>query len=85
MARYRVTGAYVTVKTNTTNGPTVVGLYEGAPVPPDATPAWVEHHLANRLIEEVPGTAEEPTLTAAPGPTPRQAAPHRAKAGATHA
>lgn len=76
--RYVVTGAYVTVKTETTNGPMVVGLYEGAPVPADAGTAWVEHHLTNHLIAELPAPpASEPEavpeVKAPPGPRPAAA------------
>jgi hypothetical protein len=76
--RYRVTGAYVTVKTDTTNGPMVVGLYEGAPVPADASEAWIAHHLANNLIEEVPQAEAkaEPVAAAPPGPPPAHAPEH---------
>lgn len=58
--QYRVTGAYVTVKTATTHGPMIVGLYEGAPVPADAGQEWLDHHLANHLIEEVPQAPAAP-------------------------
>ena len=88
--RYRVTGAYVTVKTNTTNGPMIVGLYEGAPVPADASDEWLAHHLEADppLIEEVPVAAkaakaeeeaedEGPASKAPAGPHPSQAAQHR--------
>jgi hypothetical protein len=73
--RYRVTGAYVTVKTDTTNGPMVVGLYEGAPVPADASEQWIAHHLENHLIEEVPQAqvASEPEARAPAGPRPAAA------------
>jgi hypothetical protein len=62
---YKVTAPYVTVKTLTPDlGPAIVGLYQNNPVPDDAEPAWIEHHLARGLITET-GTAEAVAATAA--------------------
>lgn len=55
--RYVITGAYVTVKTMTTQGPRIVGMYAGAPWPDDAEAAATQHHLDCGLIEEVPAPA----------------------------
>lgn len=61
MAKYIVTGAYVTVKTMTHQGPRILGLMAGAPVPDDAEPAWVKHHLETNLIVEVEDPAAVPS------------------------
>jgi hypothetical protein len=58
---YTVTGKYVTARTMTTDGWRVVGLMEGARVPPDADPEWIEHHLRKKLIAEV---GKEPVAAA---------------------
>ncbi len=58
---YVVTGAYVTVKTVTPDGVRIVGRYAGAPVPPDASPEWITHHLDKGLIAKAPeGTPPAP-------------------------
>ena len=63
---YVVTGAYVTVKTNTPDGVRIVGLYSGSPWPADAAEEATEHHLANGLIAEVgvPAKVEPPPHSA---------------------
>jgi hypothetical protein len=48
---YRVTGKYITVKTMTQDGPRIVGLHEGAPLPADVSKESIDHHLAVNLIE----------------------------------
>lgn len=69
MARnYVVTGAYVTVKTVTPDGPRVVGLYEGAPWPADAPAEATEHHLEEGLIAEAGAEAKVPAHVAVPEP-----------------
>lgn len=50
---YTVTGKYVTARTMTTDGWRVVGLMEGARVPPDVDDDWIDHHLRKNLIAEV--------------------------------
>lgn len=67
--RYLVTGQYVTFKTMTANGLCVLGFYRGAPVPDDAEPAAIEHHLKVGLIEEVPDKAA-PVAAPVPGDRP---------------
>jgi hypothetical protein len=59
--RYVVTGAYVTVKTATTDGVKFVGLYSGSPWPQDATQEAGQHHLSSGLIAEVGKPAEVET------------------------
>jgi hypothetical protein len=76
--RYRVTGKFVNCKTTTTDGVRIVGLYEGAVVPADASQEWIDHHLANDLIGPIPGTAD-PEPEPAPEPDPPKA-PARAQA-----
>jgi hypothetical protein len=66
--QYVVTGAYVTVKTNTADGPKLVGLYDGAPWPADAPEEATEHHLREGLIAEV-GKAPEVNPAAGFSPT----------------
>jgi hypothetical protein len=58
--QYVVTGKYVTAKTMTSQGPRVLGLHEGAPVPPDVPQEWVTHHLNMDLIKELPAPDPEP-------------------------
>lgn len=50
---YEVTGEYITVKTETANGPRVVGLLKGARVPSDVSEESIAHHLRVGLIAEV--------------------------------
>jgi hypothetical protein len=71
MAKYVVTGAYVTCKTMGRDGPVIVGLYAGAPVPADAEQSWIDHHLRVNLIEAVPEPA--PPARAAPAKTDARA------------
>jgi hypothetical protein len=72
-----VTGAYVTVKTMTMQGPRIVGLFAGAPWPADAPEDSTKHHLSVKLIAEVP----EPESPAEPEPVKVPAkAPARAAA-----
>lgn len=61
-----VLGAYVTVKTNTSEGPRLVGLYEGSPWPKDASPEATKHHLDNGLIGKVGQAAPEALATPVP-------------------
>jgi hypothetical protein len=62
---YVVTGTYVTVRTG--SPPAVVGLYSGAPWPPDADPDDTRHHLDTGLIAEVGKPPEvHPPVGAAP-------------------
>jgi len=79
--QYVVTGAYVTVKTETADGPRVVGLYAGAPWPADAPPEATKHHLENSLIEEVGAPAPAPAAAAKEeekeAKAPAQAASHQ--------
>lgn len=87
MKQYVVTGAYVTVKTMTHQGPRILGLMAGAPVPVDAGDFWIQHHLDSNLIEEVPEPEpvkaevkpepEQPKAAAAP----KAAGTHTAKQG----
>jgi hypothetical protein len=96
---YYVTGAYVTVRTMTPDGPRVVGLYEGAPWPDDAAEAATEHHLAEGLIAEVGQPSKAPEHVAVPvpaaqepdapvgeptGPKPNAVRPPAPKGGARH-
>jgi len=74
---YRVTGAYVTVKTETADGMRIIGLYAGAPVPADASDEWVKHHLSSGLIEEVASPA--PAAEAAEEKTPARRTAHKAE------
>lgn len=60
MTQYVVTGAYVTVKTMTNEGPRILGLFAGAPWPADATEDATRHHLAMGLIEAVPEPPKPP-------------------------
>jgi hypothetical protein len=93
--KYTVTGAFVTVKTTTERGPTVVGLYQGAPWPDDATPEATQHHLDNKLIAEVGAPSPTPEALAEPVPAPQEPdapegepagpKPTRPSAGALHA
>jgi hypothetical protein len=70
---YVVTAAYVTVKTNTPDGPRIVGRYAGTPVPADAPPEWIAHHLHKHMIAEAPpGTPGPPPAT---GSVAEQGAP----------
>ncbi|SRR6266581_1889937 len=60
--KYVVTGKYVTVKTMTTEGIRVIGLYTGAPVPGDVPPDDLAHLLSIGLVHEegwVPPTPGE--------------------------
>jgi hypothetical protein len=50
---YTVTGKYVTAKTMTTDGWRVVGLHEGAQLPPDVPEEDVAHLLRKGLVAEV--------------------------------
>ncbi len=64
--QYRVTGAYVTLKTATPYGPRMMGFQHGAIVPADVPQDQIDHHLRKGLIEQVGGAAE-PAGTAKPG------------------
>lgn len=67
--KYTVVGEYVTVKTVTDRGPTVVGLYAGAPWPEDAPEDATQHHLESGLIAEVgkaPQADAGPAVASAP-------------------
>lgn len=61
---YVVTGAYVMVKTGTSDGPMFVGLLKDRLVPDDVDQAHIEHLLSVGLISEVDGPAllEEPVV-----------------------
>lgn len=50
---YVVVAPYVTVRTMTEQGPRIIGLYTGAPVPEDAPEEWVKSHAEAGLIAEV--------------------------------
>lgn len=53
MQRYVVTGKYVTVKTMTMDGPRIVGLSTGAPVPADVDEKSLKHLESHDLIVAV--------------------------------
>lgn len=57
MTNYVVTGKYVTVKTMTMEGPRIVGLFAGAPVPRDVTDAQLKHLESHDLIVAVEDAA----------------------------
>lgn len=94
--QYTVTGAYVTVKTDTSEGPRLVGLYEGSPWPADASAEATAHHLEEGLITEVGQEPATPEALATPvpaaqvpgepvgepgGPKPARTGPTRAAEG----
>jgi hypothetical protein len=57
---YVVTGAYVTAITDTTFGRTLIGFYQGAPLPDDVSQREIDHLLDVGLIAAV----EEPKKAA---------------------
>lgn len=63
--RYVVTAPYITVVTGTQDGPKLIGLYTGAPVPADVSDESIKHHLGLGMIAKS-GDAEK-ELAAAPG------------------
>lgn len=69
---YVVVDAYVTLKTQTPQGPRLVGFYKGAPVPKDVPKEQIEHHLRGRQIEAVDKPEDVPAPVAGPsgGPPP---------------
>jgi hypothetical protein len=54
MAKYVVTAQLATFKTMTTEGPRVLHLMQGAPVPGDVTQESIDHHLSHDMIEALP-------------------------------
>lgn len=68
--RYKVSGAYITCKTLTNDGPMIIGLYKDAWVPEDATGEWIEHHLKNDLIVPIAGTGPAVAASAPEPPKP---------------
>lgn len=58
--QYRVTGAYVTLKVNTPEGPQMRGFHQNAPVPPGVPQDQIDHHLSVGLIEPVDGPDSPP-------------------------
>lgn len=58
--QYVVTGMMVIAKTMTNDGLRVLHLGQGSPVPPDVDQAWIDHHLAQQLITEVPSAPAPP-------------------------
>jgi hypothetical protein len=56
--QYRVTGAYVTLKTATPAGPRMIGFQFGAIVPADVPQDQIDHHLRVRLIAPIDAPAE---------------------------
>jgi hypothetical protein len=80
--KYVVSGEYVTVRTMTDQGPTVIGLYRGAQWPEDASKDATEHHLTEGLIKEEGDDTPAPAhLTAqTPAAPAAEAEPAAAKA-----
>jgi len=64
--RYRVVGEYAQFLTTTASGRMLVGFHKGAPVPPDATPEAIRHHLSVGLIAPVGGVQAPPPATIDP-------------------
>lgn len=75
---YVVTGQYVTVKTMTNEGPRILGLHSGAPIPADADPEYVKHLVAHNLAAKV----DEPKAEAPKEAAKPAASAHAGAAGA---
>lgn len=73
--QYVVTGAYVTLKTSTPQGPRILGFYRGAPVPADVSQEQIDHHLNQGLIAEVADPAAVPASELFPSPLEEQEGP----------
>lgn len=56
---YVVTAKLAIFRTMTTDGPRMRNFYQGAPVPADAPPEQIEHHLRKGMIAKV-GDAGKP-------------------------
>lgn len=63
---YVVVAPYVTVRTMTMDGPRIIGLFAGAPIPADADPGWCERHAEAKMIAKVADPAVVPDLTLSP-------------------
>jgi hypothetical protein len=76
---YRVTAPLVYMKTGTAEGPRILGLNAGAPVPFDVPEAQLQHHISHGLVEPFQMTGPEAGVLrrargAAPGASPEQVA-----------
>jgi hypothetical protein len=65
--KWRVTGAYVTFPTMTTDGRRVVGRYKGARLPADVPEETLAHFVKMGLIEEDPDAPPPTRATGDPG------------------
>jgi hypothetical protein len=60
-SQFMVSAPLVNVRTFGLDGsPVVIARYAGAPVPQEADPEWIRHHLAHRLITEMPHGLGQP-------------------------
>jgi hypothetical protein len=71
---YIVVGAYATVTTLVDGKPTVVGRYEGNPVPADVSQDQIDHLLSRGLIAEAPSGSPPPAPST--GSVAEQGAPN---------
>jgi hypothetical protein len=70
--KHVVVAPYVQVRTAGDNGPTVKGLYAGAPWPQDADPDVTERHVEDGLIVEVDDPAAVSVESVRPTPAEAQ-------------
>lgn len=68
MAKYTVTGEYITVLTATSDGVRLVGLYKGAPLPGDVPQESIDHHLSTGQIALVEEVTDDPVAQGADVP-----------------
>jgi hypothetical protein len=67
--RYVIVAPYVLARTMTADGPRVLGLHRGAPVPPDVSQEWIDGHLHTHMIVAV----DDPATAGAADVTPIEA------------